>query len=167
MPVAAIADLEVDEGTMDLVAGTHGRGIFKMNLGPLYGMVKLGGLSQDHLFTVPHATLPWKNSLGGETDYRTVEKLPISFWLTGRQSVTLTLTDSAGKAIWTQAIDGRKGFNQYRWDLLAERVTSSQAYFIHYDIFLAEGSYRLTLTTERQSLSQPLVAVRSRSPYTR
>jgi hypothetical protein len=167
MPMAAIADLEVDEGTMDLVAGTHGRGIFKVGLGPLYKMVMLGGLSQDHLFTVPRATLPWKNSLGGETDYRAVEKLPISFWLTGSQLVTLALTDSAGKSIWTQAIEGRKGLNQYRWDLIVEKVSSDQAYFIHYDRFLTEGTYHLQLTTTRSAQTQPLVAVRPTSPYIR
>lgn len=36
MPACAVADLEIDENTKDLIAATHGRSIYKTNLKPLY-----------------------------------------------------------------------------------------------------------------------------------
>ncbi len=35
MPVTSIADLEIHEPSMDLIAATHGRGIYKMNVKPI------------------------------------------------------------------------------------------------------------------------------------
>lgn len=167
MPSAAIADLELNEATRDLIVATHGRGIYKMNLDPLYEMSKSGWREQDQLFTIPQARLPWKNSMGAETDYRTLEKLPITFWLAEPGAVTLALTDKNGKQLWAHSWQGKKGFNQYRWDLVVEKVKSDFAYFIHYDQFLAAGSYQVNLTTKNQTLTQPLIAVKGVSPYIR
>ena len=167
MPAAAIADLEIDETTHDLIVATHGRGIYKVNLSPVYEMIKRGWPKQDHLLAVPQARLPWKNSLGGETDYRTVEKLPISFWLTETKPVTLTLSTTEGKIIWTHTLTGKKGLNQFRWDLIVKKETSDFAYFIHYDKFLTPGNYQLRLTTQDNILTQPVIAVKGESPYIR
>jgi hypothetical protein len=167
MPVTAIADLEINENTHDLIVGTHGRGIYKVNLKPMYEMAKSGWSEQEKLFAIPQAQLPWNNSMGGETDYRTHEKLPITFSLTEPQRVTLSITDETGKQLWKHDIDGKKGLNQFRWDLITERVTSSYAYFIHYDKFLNEGSYQLKLSTKGNVLTQLLVAVKGESPYKR
>ena len=168
MPGAAIADLEINESTMDLVVATHGRGIYKVNLRPIHQMNKLNWPEQQNqLFEIPQAKLPWNNSMGGETDYRTVERIPISFWLNESQPVTLTIKNKEGKQVWTMPFEGKKGFNEYRWDLIVERVKSDYAYFIHFDRFLTEGNYQIGLTTKSGTLTQPFVAVKNASPYSR
>ena len=166
MPAAAIADLEINETTMDLIVATHGRGIYKMNLRPLHQMNTLGWPEQhDQLFAIPQAMLPRENSMGGETDYRTVEKTPISFWLSEPKLVTLSIKDNIGKQIWTLGLEGKKGFNQYRWDLITEKVKSDFAYFIHYDLFLKEGSYQISLITKTKTLTQPFTTNKTISPH--
>jgi hypothetical protein len=53
MPGAAIADLEIHESTMDLIAATHGRGIYKINLRPIHSMVnKIFSIDKDYLFDI-------------------------------------------------------------------------------------------------------------------
>lgn len=153
---------------MDLVVATHGRGIYKVNLRPIHQMNKLNWPEQQNqLFEIPQAKLPWNNSMGGETDYRTVERIPISFWLNESQPVTLTIKNKEGKQVWTMPFEGKKGFNEYRWDLIVERVKSDYAYFIHFDRFLTEGNYQIGLTTKSGTLTQPFVAVKNASPYSR
>jgi hypothetical protein len=165
MPMAAIADIEINESTMELVLATHGRGIYKLNLNPMYQKQMLSVNGQDYLFPIPEAQLPWTNSLGGETDYRTVQKLPITFWLNQNQTVNLSIADEKGAEVWGAALEGKTGFNQLRWDLIVERATSGYAYFIHFDKFLSEGTYQVILTTKNESLTQPLVAKKVDSPY--
>jgi photosystem II stability/assembly factor-like uncharacterized protein len=165
MPCAAIADMEINNNTRDLIVATHGRGIYKVNVEPIYEMSHRKWLDQDHLLKIPPAELPWNNSMGGKPDYRTVEKLPVSFWLTEPKLVTLTLTDKTGKQLWVHQLEGKKGLNQFRWDLIVEKVASNFAYFIHYDKFLTQGNYLLTLTTKNTVLTQPLVTVKGKSPY--
>jgi hypothetical protein len=53
LPAAAVADLEIHEGKMDLVVATHGRGIYKINLRPIHAMIsKNYPQDKDHLFDI-------------------------------------------------------------------------------------------------------------------
>lgn len=166
LPAAAVADLEIHEGSMDLIVATHGRGLYKLNLRPLQALAE-GTLSldQDHLFEAPTARRPWHNSLGGEPDYRTVEKTPITFWLSRSKSVTLSLRDVTGKELWKMPLAGQKGLNQYRWDLVFSKQTSDYPYFVHYERFLRAGTYQMVLLDGEHELRRPLVVVEGVSPY--
>jgi hypothetical protein len=166
MPAASVADLEIHEPTMDLIAATHGRGIYKINLLPIQQMVKDNlSLDKDWLFKIPVAKRPWFNSFGGEPDYRTMEKLPIAFWLNKPKSILLSLRDSANLEIWEKTIEGSGGINTFRWDLVTRKSNSDYPYFIHYETFLRPGTYTLRLSVENTSLEQPVMVVSQESPY--
>lgn len=168
MPAAAVADLEIHEPTMDLVVGTHGRGIYKTNLKPIQKMVSQNlSKDKDYLFEIDQAKRPWFNSSSGESDYRTVEKVAFSFWLTKSKPITLSIHDSSNKEIWKIEIMGQSGFNQYRWDLVTRKQTSDYPYFIDYDLFIEKGTYVVTMSTVENQLQQTLVVVNGTSPYIR
>ena len=168
MPGTAIADLEIHESTMDLVAATHGRGIYKLNLRPVHEMLQQGTSDTiDHLFDILEAHRPWFNSSGREPDYRTVENADISFWLRDSKLVTLTVKGSDNGIIWTDTLQGHKGFNQYRWDLVLKRESSNLPYFIHYETFLEAGAYRMVLSDLNQELEKPFIVTKGISPYKR
>jgi hypothetical protein len=103
--------------------------------------------------------------LGGEPDYRTVEKTPITFWLGRAKSVTLSLRDATGKELWKMPLAGQRGFNQYRWDLVFSKQTSDYPYFVHYERFLRAGTYQMVLSDGAHELQRPLVVVEGVSPY--
>jgi photosystem II stability/assembly factor-like uncharacterized protein len=167
LPATAVADLEILESSMDLVVATHGRGLYKLNLRPIQAWAAAGNLSpdQDHFFEIPPARRPWHNSLGGEPDYRTVEKTAITFWLNGEKAVTLSLRDASNKVLWKTSIAGQKGFNQFRWDLVYNRQESDYPYFVHYEQFLKAGSYQMVLSDGKYELQRPLVVGEGVSPY--
>lgn len=144
LPGTAIADLEIHHKTKDLVVATHGRGIYKINLNPIHEMVEKENLaSETYLFKIGDGTLPYFNSLGREPDFSTLEKTPISFWLPSDKKITLTLQDKSNQSVWTTSIDGKKGINEYRWDLITQKEESDKPYFVHYNKFVKPGDYTM------------------------
>jgi len=168
LPGVAVADMEIHEGTMDLVAATHGRGIYKINLRPLQIMVA-GNLpvSTSRLFEILPGKRPWYNSSHRDPDYRTVEKTSIPFWLAKPETVTLTLLDKDKKEWWKTSFPASAGFNEYRWDLVTVREMSDFPYFIHYNKFLPAGSYIWRLSAGATVLEQSWTVVHATSPYTK
>jgi hypothetical protein len=144
MPVVAVADLEFYLPEMDLVVGTHGRGIYKTSLKPIQKMAKEKlPLDRDHLFETGEIRRPWFNSHGGEINYRTLEKTVFTFWLSEAKPVELTLTDKAGREVWKISLSGHPGYNQYRWDLIIRQDKSDLPYFYRYNRFITAGDYTL------------------------
>lgn len=166
MPAAAVADLEIHEATQDLVVATHGRGIYKTNLKPLQKIVSENlSTTNDHFFKPEPVSRPWFNSSSGEPDYRTVEKTVFSFWLAESKRVALSVHDRSGKEIWTTDLEGHKGINQYRWDLVVKRESSDYPYFIHYDQFIEAGVYVARLSSSEKNMEQVFIVVDRASPY--
>jgi len=165
MPGTAISDLEIHAPTMDLIAATHGRGIFKINLLPIHSLVsKKFPLDKDHLFELAENQLPWFSSAAQTPDYRTIEKTDIPFWLSEAKSISLSLRDAKNKEIWSTRIQGEKGFNQYRWDLIVSRQASDLPYFTEYKKYVKAGTYKLILSDGKSELSRAFIIKERDSP---
>ena len=166
MPGTAIADLEIHEPTMDLIAATHGRGIYKINLRPIQALAgKRISMDSDYLFKTAESQLPWFQSASGLPDYRTFEKTTITFWLNKPKPVSLSVRDEANKEIWTLKLNGVQGFNQYRWDLIVSREQSDLPYFTQYEKYLKAGTYKMILLNGEAEFEQPFNVTSSLSPY--
>jgi hypothetical protein len=133
-----------------------------MNLRPIQEAFKDGRLQENRLLETPVARLPWFRDPNGDPDLLTVEKVPITFFLTESADLTLTVEDKSGNQVWTREFSGKKGFNQFRWDLVAEEVDSPEPYFIHYRRFIQPGRYTIWLSGDGVNLSGSLT-VESRS----
>ena len=166
MPGTAIADLEIHEGTQDLVAATHGRGIYKINLKPIHRWLnEKMNPSKDYFFEIPTAIRPWFNSQGGEPDNRTLQKTEISYWLKEEKNINLILKDQSNKTIWSNNFTGNKGFNQFRWDLIISKEVSNMPYFVHYNKFIKQGTYKMVLSDGKIELEQAFFVKNGVSPY--
>ncbi len=148
MAATAISDLVIQEREMDLVVGTHGRGIYKMNLRPIQQACAEDMSQSPMLLDIPTARLPWFNDTHGDPRYSAMEKVSITFYLIRAGEVTITVRDGEGKTVWEESLSGRRGFNQIRWDLVTRRVDSPRPYFIHYFEFIPPGDYDLVVTGE-------------------
>jgi len=165
MPGTAVADLEIHESTKNLIAATHGRGIYKINLAAIHAYAgKKFPADKDYLFEVQESRLPWFQSASGMPDYMTFEKTDIVYWLSEAKPVTLSIKDTANKKIWSINLQGQKGFNQYRWDLIVSRQTSDLPYFTQYERWLRAGTYTLVLSDAKSELTQPFIAVKNEMP---
>lgn len=165
MPGAAIADLEIHESTRELIAATHGRGIYKINLAAIHALTdKKFPAGKDYLFEVKESRLPWFQSASGFPDYRTFEKTDIVYWLSEAKPVTLSIKDSVNKITWSINLQGQKGFNQFRWDLITSRQTSDLPYFTQYEKWLKAGIYTLVLSDGKSELTQPFIVEKNTTP---
>ena len=165
MAATAISDLVVQEREMDLVVGTHGRGIYKMNIRAIQEAFGNGIPQTDMILKTPIARLPWINDTHQDPRMRTAEKVPITFYLMNDRDVELRVVDDKGKTIWTKPLKGQKGFNQYRWDLVAKRADSPQPYFTRYLEFAPSGKYEIQIMGEGVDLKGDLTIIRRPSHY--
>lgn len=149
---------------MDLVVGTHGRGIYKMNIKPLQQAFKMGLPEKNILFETPVARLPWIKDTHRDPKYSTMEKVPITFYLRKGAEVTLSVKNKEEMVIWSKKIKAKKGFNQYRWDLVREKVDSPKPYFVEYYQFALAGTYEIQISSEGIDLTGELTVIHRESP---
>ena len=158
MPTAAVADLEIDKTSKDLVAATHGRGIYKMNLSPIY--VKLNTQSADDvLFDVSMVNVATPFSSRDDSNSRYLEKMPISFWVNQTSEVTIKVINETNEMEWQTQFKAKKGYNQYRWDLVTKRVNSPLPYFTNHNVLLKKGKYTIELNVDGNVLRKSFEAV--------
>ncbi|MGK0217086.1 MAG: hypothetical protein ACI9HE_000561, partial [Planctomycetota bacterium] len=148
MPAVAVADLVIQEREQDLIAGTHGRGVYRLDLATLYESIEQTGTWQDRLFETPTAYTPHANDTVPNPSLASEERVPISFSLAHAASLSVEVVNDQGETLWTRSFEGRRGLNQFRWDLIHERRTSSGPYFTRQVNFLKAGDYSLRITGE-------------------
>lgn len=158
MAMTSISDLEIHLASKDLVAATHGRGIYKMNLKPIHEAYQNGFDPETvQLFGVPTAIRPYRNDTHRDYNYRTTSKVPFSFYLPKASPVELEIFSEGGRKVLTKNWDAQAGFHQFRWDLILRRRKSLNPYHIFYDEFIDKGNYTLKLMVGEQVLEQPFV----------
>jgi len=158
LPAVSVSDIEINEQTNDMVGATHGRGIYLLNLAPIHLAANLDQ-TKDRLFPLPKGVRPEFRNPGRTANLSSVEKLPMSFWLTAEKEVDLLIVDKYDSLIWSKKLNARSGLNQYRWDLITENVESDLPYFIHYKKFIDAGNYRVILSIDKKEFSEDLKIV--------
>ena len=146
-PPAAVSDIEVEPRTSDQIVSTHGRGIYKVNLKPLYEIVSKNSLDQEMLFELSNVTVLPANRFD-KLHNIDLEKMTISFWLPKARTIVLRIVNEKNEMIWSKEIMGRMGLNQYRWDLILKENTSPLPYFLNQKEFLSKGKYTLQFVGE-------------------
>ena len=166
LPQTAIADLEINLPTMDLVVATHGRGLFKMNLKPIQSVMSSQMLqSKNRFFEIDTLRRPWFNSNGGEPLGLSLEKISFPFWISQAQQIKLSILDQSNKEIWKNTIKGLAGFNEYRWDLVLNKTASDEPYYIHYNEYIKAGKYILKATAGSEHFEREIIVVNGKSPH--
>ena len=158
LPDISIADIAIETKSKDMIIATHGRGIYKTNLKPFYHQITTKE-TLNYLYEVESAKYPDLRDTHKDVDEKSVQKLPITFWLNKTENIILRITNTADSLIWTKAIKGRKGLNQYRWDLIIREEISNLPYYIHYKKYLDKGEYNLLLESSEGILKKKLSVI--------
>ena len=147
-PMSSVSDIEIDKETNDMIVASHGRGIYKINLNPIHNyFINRKILENDKILNTEKFILPKFNDTHREPIMNTYEKVPISFYLNKKKKYSLIIKDSK-KILWEFEGIGKKGLNQFRWDLILEKNNSQKPYHIHFNKFINAGNYTLILKTE-------------------
>ena len=158
LPDISIADIAIETKSKDMIIATHGRGIYKTNLKPFYHQITTND-TLNYLYEVTSAKYPDLRDTHKDVDEKSVQKLPITFWLNKTENIILRITNTADSLIWTKAIKGRKGLNQYRWDLIIREEISNLPYYIHYKKYLDKGEYNLLFESSEGILKKKLSVI--------
>ncbi len=140
MPTVAVHDLVIHPRDNDLIAGTHGRGLYVLDDITALQQLKPGMMSADvHLFAQRTATLWADQSRGGQfgddtyagsnppsvrppgaaMDRAKVVNTPLVTWYLGRSSgspVSLTIQSVDGTLTRTVTVPARAGITRFVWD---------------------------------------------------
>lgn len=147
MPACSIGDMTIQVREMDLVVGTHGRGIYILNLRPIHAMVAARRTSgrTNRLFPIPTAVRPARTDTRPGVNFRGAGKTAISFCVGEAADVTLSILDEGNEVLASFPLAAQAGLNQFRWDLVLETTESSEPYFVNYKTYLGAGQYRVRL----------------------
>lgn len=146
MPAAAVSDIEIDERTNDLVISTHGRGLYRLNLRPIYEFNLQPGQSEKVWLLAPDVKVPPAERPRDDSNAVVLEKMPIWFWSAEQGEASIQVLDAnANAVVWSVNVKCRKGFNQFNWDLVVKRNDSQLPYFTQYTEYLSAGHYTLRL----------------------
>jgi hypothetical protein len=145
MAATVISDLVIQERELDLIAGTHGRGIYKMNLKPIHEAFAAGSPAVSGLLTIPALTAPWKNDTHRDINEMSVQKTEFTWWQDADGEVNLAVSQGI-KLLWKVDIAGKRGLNQFRWDGVVKESDVKEAYFFQYKTYIEPGQYVIRLT---------------------
>ena len=142
LPAVSVADLIIQERENDLIVGTHGRGIYYLNLDPIHEayQLNLNDKKQYHLFKLPNGQFPKSVDTHREVDESTITKLPISYWSPSKNRIELSILNGE-QLLWKKTIIAKKGLNQFRWNLVTQHQESQLPYFINYKKYIQPGTY--------------------------
>ena len=178
LPTVPVDDIAIHPRENDLILGTHGRSIWILDdLAPLEQMSD-SVLKSDVFLFDPRPAVAYRMHLsrystghkyfsGPNPPYGAV----ISYYLKAKpgkdQKVTLTVADASGKKIREVEIkNAEAGVNRASWDLRydpAFKVAREQEsewdeyYFGGFGPMAQPGTYTLTLTVDKTSVSKPVV----------
>ncbi|MEQ8768253.1 MAG: PDZ domain-containing protein [Planctomycetota bacterium] len=125
LPTISVYDLTVHPRDRDVVIGTHGRGFFVLDAGPLQEITGEILAKKAHLFEVENAYALRRRSsdnFSGDRVYHGENAAPVtlSYWLSADvpdESISLFIEDSSGRNVRSFDLDAQKGLHRVEWDL--------------------------------------------------
>ena len=166
LPAVAVHDLKIQPKSKDLVVGTHGRSIYKVNISELEQLNPSILESSVHLF-VPEkirASNRWGRSWSAfGTPY--VPSTPIKWYQDQAGPVQITV-DLEGAVALTTKVQGIKGLQEWSYSLNLDKdlvksfekkskksiKTASDGTY-----YLPKGSYTLRISNAKAESKQPLI----------
>ncbi len=123
LPNVPVHDLAVHPRERELIAGTHGRSVWIVDVLPLQELAKVRGEAV-HLFPVEKmkADRGWRSAAPVWFDDSDDQpKLRLPFWAKAAGQAQLTVLDKNANPVRKLSIPARAGINSYTWDLLLDR----------------------------------------------
>ena len=162
MPNSFVSDMTIQERENDLIAVTHGRGIFKIDLESLHNYLKNNSEKAEILY-ISKAILP-KGDASGKPDFSSYENLAINYYSPSAQKLKLSITDKEGNFVYTKEISALKGLNTYSWDLILGPMLSDDPYLFNFVKLAKAGDYTIHLTGEQMDIESTFTIVESDNP---
>lgn len=150
LPNSFVSDMTIQERENDLIAVTHGRGIFKIDLEPLHNYLK-NNTEEAEILYISEAILP-KGDGSGKPDFSSYENVSISYYSPSKGKLELSIIDKEGTSVFTKEISAQKGLNTYSWDLILGPIVSDDPYLFNFVKLPEAGDYTIHLTGKQMDI---------------
>jgi photosystem II stability/assembly factor-like uncharacterized protein len=145
LPTSPVYDLQVHPRDPELVAGTHGRGAFVLDLTAVRGLPR--ATEPVTIFDVAPATRPRGRQAAPYRYGATPGAAVIRYAVTAAGPVDVVIEDAAGAVVFETTSGARAGVNVVRWDLLPTGVRPATGAFESPPAYAAAGTYRIRLSS--------------------
>ena len=145
LPSTFVQDLIVHPREDILVIGTHGRGVWAMDIRPIQQLTAEVAAEPLHLFDVEPVTLP-SFGFGGGGGFGGGQ---VTYWMASAGEVEMVITDGDGNVVKTLAATGDAGLNAATWDLGSDRAGGQRRRFG--PNLAGPGTYTVTVTSGANS----------------
>ena len=156
MPHSFVADMTIQEREMDLIAATHGRGIYQISLKPVHKWLT-GDKKEPAILYVSEALLPPKDMSGSKFDLTDYEDFRISFSIPEKDKLEIIFTGKAGEVVYRDKKEFVAGLNTYKWNLITGEVDDLNPYRYIFKLFPDAGEYTLRLKGRNYTLEQKVL----------
>jgi hypothetical protein len=129
-PTVPVHDLQIHPREGELIAGTHGRSIWVVDIKPLQQFSQAVVDSDVHLFEPAPAYQFGTSPTGGEFTAQHYFMLPsvpygaeFTYWLGAEaEEATISVTDAQGNELWSEDLSESEGMHRVRWNMRGETV---------------------------------------------
>ncbi|MCP4450768.1 MAG: hypothetical protein GY809_04860 [Planctomycetes bacterium] len=140
MPHCFVADMTIQTREKDLIAVTHGRGIYKLDLEPLHAHMADPSDKARCLY-ITEARLPLPDASGSKPDLASYEPVQFHVYCPAADTFQMEILDADKKVITSQEVTSVRGLNTFAWDLVTERVQKNNPYHFRTHLFPEAGEY--------------------------
>jgi photosystem II stability/assembly factor-like uncharacterized protein len=156
MPHSFVADMTIQERENDLIAVTHGRGIYKLDLEPLYNYMNTKNNDSKWLH-VTKATLPAWDASGEKRDMDNYENVYFSYYSEHSDSVKMKIFSDEGELIFSKKVLAKKGLNTCSWNMIIGPNKSENPFLFNFWLFPEAGTYRIQIEGNQWNISKDFV----------
>jgi photosystem II stability/assembly factor-like uncharacterized protein len=165
MPNVAVHDAVIQTKAKELIVGTHGRSIYKIDISKVQELTKDVLAKNLHLFNVNDRT---KSDRWGTQNYAwgtpSEPSQEIWFYSNADGKVNVSIANESGKAVHTQNVEAKKGLNSFvfdysmpknvadNWNKKDKNIKIKEAE--NKKFYLPIGKYKVTISKDKVSESK-------------
>lgn len=165
LPNVAVHDLKIQAKAKDLIVGTHGRSIYKVNLEKVKALTDEILAKNLHLFFVEDITKSkrWGSSWSNWAK-KMEPKKEVWFYASNSNEMTISITNEMNQEILNKKMVSNKGLNKFELDYILSDVSvqkwmkknkKMQFQKSNNDVYYYPiGKYKLTLTSSKDKVAQ-------------
>ncbi len=145
LPSTFVHDLVIHPRDDIMVAATHGRGMFALDVRQLQQLTPAVMAQSVHLFDAEHGVLP---SGGGGFGGGQPQSAWVHYWLSDGADVSAAVKDAEGETVATLEPEGSAGLHQVEWDLQPDTDDEEQGQGFRRRNLVSPGDYTVELVVD-------------------
>ncbi len=145
LTTASVQKLACAEENSYLIAATHGQSLFSCFASPVRKYFKSADPQRECFLAMQSGYLPGIKDFPGDWDWS--RSIPAAiYWYQPREGLmSISVTGSKGKEIYTSRVTAAMGLNLWEWDLVLSTKTDSGLYPVPEYKFPAPGTYQIAV----------------------